>query len=73
MQLSFYSLSHTIGHLEYCWSTLAYLGFEVRIQNKIEKAQGDNEINVYNKIVLQVSSCLYVFIASFVMHVVYWS
>ena len=47
---------------------MAYLGFGARMQRKRKIVQEDIKISNYNGFFLQVSSCMYDFLASFCMH-----
>ena len=71
LELSLYSLSHNIAHLEFlehCWRTLGILWIWSRRKRKSKKAQGNIGINNYNEFFLQVMSCMHDFITIFDMH-----
>jgi len=56
LELSFFSLSHTLGHLrvflEHSWRSVAYLGFGARRERKRRKVQEDIGIRSYNRFFL---------------------
>jgi hypothetical protein len=65
------SLSHTLGYLEFSWSTLGgcgILGFwSKKAKEEQESARGHRDQQLH-QIFLQVPSCMYVFLTSFGMH-----
>ena len=65
------SLSYSwtlIVFLEHSWRSVAYLRFRARKQRKSTKSQEDIQITNYKWFCLQVSNCLYDFLAIFGMH-----
>ena len=70
LDLALYSLSYTLIHLEYSWSTLTLE--EGKKRKDEERRSKDQTRRVgssnYNEISLKVSSCMYDFSASFGIH-----
>ena len=64
--LSFFSLSlsHTLGHLEFSWNTLA-------LEQETQRRQEETRIKQLQQASLQVSTCMCIFLTRFRMHVLH--